>query len=85
MGDSADAPGRITVPLRLIRQTLTSTLTLSVVLKLVLLGFIVLASFAFSLFAVGAFWFSWGTGRAVETEGWLIYGSVCRLSDRKRS
>jgi hypothetical protein len=48
-----------------------STLTVSLVLKLALLGVLTLASAVFSVLAVGAWWYSWGTGGAVEVEGWL--------------
>ncbi|KAK1924178.1 hypothetical protein DB88DRAFT_270075 [Papiliotrema laurentii] len=65
----------VTVPLKLIQATLTSPLTVSLVLKLALLGVLTLASAVFSVLAVGAWWYSWGTGGAVEVEGWLMYGS----------
>ena len=65
---------RITVPLRIISRTLRSPLTVSLVLRLILLGFLVLSSAVFSILAVGAFWYSWGTGGTVEVEGWLTYG-----------
>ncbi|KAK4687859.1 hypothetical protein P7C73_g2256, partial [Tremellales sp. Uapishka_1] len=65
----------ITVPINILHATFTSPLTLSLILKLALLGFITLASAVFSFLAVGAFWWSWGTGGMVETEGWLVYGS----------
>lgn len=64
----------VTVPLKLIQATLTSPLTVSLVLKLALLGVLTLASAVFSVLAVGAWWYSWGTGGAVEVEGWLMYG-----------
>ena len=64
----------ITIPTRLIQHTLTSPLTISLVLKLVLLGVLTLASAGFSIIAVGAFWYSWGSGGLIEVEGWLIYG-----------
>jgi len=67
---------RITVPLRIISRTLRSPLTVSLVLRLILLGFLVLSSAVFSILAVGAFWYSWGTGGTVEVEGWLTYGYV---------
>ncbi|EKC99916.1 hypothetical protein A1Q2_05793 [Trichosporon asahii var. asahii CBS 8904] len=66
---------RITYPLRLIRDVITSPLTISVVVKTALLALLLLASAVFSFLAVGAFWWSWGTGGSVETEGWLVYGS----------
>ncbi|RSH78164.1 uncharacterized protein EHS24_002623 [Apiotrichum porosum] len=65
----------ITYPLRLIRDILTSPLTISVVLKAVLVVVLVVSSAVFSFLAVGAFWWSWGTGGNVEVEGWLVYGS----------
>jgi hypothetical protein len=65
---------RITVPLRIVSRTLRSPLTVSLVLRLILLGFLVLSSAVFSILAVGAFWYSWGTGGTVEVEGWLTYG-----------
>lgn len=65
----------ITYPLRVIRNVVTSPLTITVVLKALLAVFLVLASAVFSILAVGAFWWSWGTGGSVEVEGWLIYGS----------
>jgi hypothetical protein len=65
---------RITVPIRLIHHALKSPLTVSLVLKLALLGILTLASAVFSILAVGAFWYSWGTGGNVEVEGWLYYG-----------
>lgn len=61
--------------MRLIRDVITSPLTISVVVKTALLALLLLASAAFSFLAVGAFWWSWGTGGSVETEGWLVYGS----------
>lgn len=66
----------VTIPLRIIHQTLTSPLTISLALKLALLGVLTLASGVFSILAVGAFWYSWGTGGAIEVEGWLRYGRV---------
>lgn len=45
------------------------------VLKGVLAFLLIAASALFSFLAVGAFWWSWGTGGSVEVEGWLIYGS----------
>lgn len=54
---------------------ITSPLTISVVVKTALLALLLLASAVFSFLAVGAFWWSWGTGGSVETEGWLVYGS----------
>jgi hypothetical protein len=51
-------------------------LTISVVLKLILLGLLTLASAFFSILAVGAWWYSWGTGGPIEVEGWLYYGWV---------
>jgi hypothetical protein len=60
-------------------QALTSPLTLNLILKLVLLGFLTLASSVFSVLAVGAFWWSWKTGGEVEIEGWLTYGYVFHL------
>lgn len=65
---------RVVVPLRIIQRTLTSPLTISLALKLALLGFLTFGSAIFSILAVGAFWYSWGTGGAVEVEGWLQYG-----------
>jgi hypothetical protein len=65
---------RITVPLRIVSRTLRSPLTVSLVLRLILLGFLILSSAVFSILAVGAFWYSWGTGGTVEVEGWLTYG-----------
>lgn len=65
---------RVVVPLRLISRTLRSPLTISLALRLILLGFLVLSSAVFSIVAVGAFWWSWGTGGVVEVEGWLTYG-----------
>jgi hypothetical protein len=64
----------VTVPLNLIHRAITSPITLSLAIKLVLLGLLVLASAAFSILAVGAFWYSWGTGGNIELEGWLTYG-----------
>ncbi|KAI9639842.1 uncharacterized protein MKK02DRAFT_40169 [Dioszegia hungarica] len=69
------AAAPITIPLNLIKKAITSPLTISLVLKLALLGFLVLGSAVFSVLAVGAFWWSWGTGGTVEAEGWLTYGS----------
>jgi len=65
---------RINIPLRVVSRTLRSPLTVSLVLRLILLGFLVLSSAVFSILAVGAFWYSWGTGGTVEVEGWLTYG-----------
>ncbi|OCF40340.1 hypothetical protein I317_05842 [Kwoniella heveanensis CBS 569] len=65
----------ILVPFRLIRQAATSPLTISLVLKLILMGFLLLASSVISLLAVGAFFWSWSIGGPVEVEGWLFYGS----------
>nr|XP_031863226.1 uncharacterized protein CI109_001098 [Kwoniella shandongensis]KAA5530298.1 hypothetical protein CI109_001098 [Kwoniella shandongensis] len=65
----------ITFPLHVIHQTLTSPLTLSLILKLVLLSFLLLASSLFSVLAVAAFFWSWSIGGSVEVEGWLFYGS----------
>ncbi|WRT66302.1 uncharacterized protein IL334_003256 [Kwoniella shivajii] len=65
----------IIIPMRLIHHAITSPLTISLVLKLMLLGFLLLASSIFSLLAVGAFFWSWKIGGAVEVEGWLYYGS----------
>ncbi|WVR06993.1 hypothetical protein IAU60_004031 [Kwoniella sp. DSM 27419] len=65
----------ITIPFRIIHQTITSPLTISLILKLILLGFLLLASSIFSVLAVGAFFWSWSTGDAIEVEGWLFYGS----------
>lgn len=45
------------------------------VIKALLLIIVIVASAGFSFLAVGAFWWSWGTGGNVEVEGWLIYGS----------
>jgi hypothetical protein len=45
------------------------------VLKAALLVVLVLSSAVVSVAAVGAFWWSWGTGGNVELEGWLVYGS----------
>lgn len=65
---------RVTLPLRWIINLATSPLTISVVLKLILLGLLTLASAFFSILAVGAWWYSWGTGGPIELEGWLYYG-----------
>ncbi|KAK8864363.1 hypothetical protein IAR55_001610 [Kwoniella newhampshirensis] len=65
----------ITFPLHVIHQTLTSPLTLSLILKLVLLSFLLLASSIFSVLAVAAFFWSWSIGGSIEVEGWLFYGS----------
>ncbi|WVQ99334.1 hypothetical protein IAU59_006467 [Kwoniella sp. CBS 9459] len=65
----------VLVPFRLIRQAATSPLTISLILKLVLMGFLLLASSVISLLAVGAFFWSWSIGGPVEVEGWLFYGS----------
>ena len=73
----------VTVPLNLIHRALTSPLTLSLAIKLVLLVMLVLASAAFSIMAVGAFWWSWGTGGSIELEGWLTYGYVPFAERRK--
>ena len=69
----------MTIPLNLIHRAITSPITLSLAIKLVLLGMLVLASAAFSILAVGAFWYSWGTGGNIELEGWLTYGYVLPL------
>ncbi|WVF71523.1 hypothetical protein IAT40_006330 [Kwoniella sp. CBS 6097] len=63
------------IPFRLIRQAITSPLTISLVLKLILMGFLLLASSIISLLAVGAFFYSWSIGGPIEVEGWLFYGS----------
>ena len=65
----------MTYPLRLIRNVVTSPLTISVALRGILALLLILACAAFSVLAVGAFWWSWGTGGAVEVEGWLVYGA----------
>ncbi|KAL1405431.1 hypothetical protein Q8F55_009062 [Vanrija albida] len=65
----------ITYPLRLLRNLLTSPLTITVVIKALLLIIVIVASAGFSFLAVGAFWWSWGTGGNVDVEGWLVYGS----------
>ncbi|ORX36695.1 hypothetical protein BD324DRAFT_461464 [Kockovaella imperatae] len=65
----------VTLPLKWIHNILASPLTVSVVLKLLLLFVLLLGSSVFSILATGAFWYSWGTGGEVELEGWLIYGS----------
>ncbi|TXT03842.1 hypothetical protein VHUM_04363 [Vanrija humicola] len=65
----------ITYPLRLLRELITSPLTITVVVKALLLIVVILAATGFSFLAVGAFWWSWGTGGNVEVEGWLTYGS----------
>ncbi|WOO85581.1 uncharacterized protein LOC62_07G009082 [Vanrija pseudolonga] len=65
----------ITYPLRQLRNLVTSPLTITVVIKALLLIIVIVASAGFSFLAVGAFWWSWGTGGNVEVEGWLIYGS----------
>ncbi|ORY34045.1 hypothetical protein BCR39DRAFT_518237 [Naematelia encephala] len=70
----------VTFPAHLIHQTLTSPLTISLVLKLLLLGALTLASAVFSVLAVGAFWYSWGTGGLIEVEGWLVYGAKSHRS-----
>lgn len=80
----------MTVPLHWIHTALTSPLTISLVLKLILLGFLTLASAVFSVLAVGAWWYSWGTGSPVEVEGWLFYGYVnphlcCKIRLKTRS
>lgn len=65
----------MTFPLRVLRDLLTSPLTISVILKAALLVLLIMASALVSVAAVGAFWWSWGTGGNVELEGWLVYGS----------
>jgi hypothetical protein len=65
---------RITIPLNIVTNTLTSPLTLGLILKLALVAVIGLASLVISLLALGGFWWSWGTGGVVEAEGWLVYG-----------
>ncbi|WVW83846.1 hypothetical protein I302_105867 [Kwoniella bestiolae CBS 10118] len=65
----------IVIPMRLIHHAITSPLTISVVLKLLLLGFLLIASSIFSVLAVGAFFWSWKIGGNIEVEGWLFYGS----------
>ncbi|WWC89387.1 uncharacterized protein L201_004310 [Kwoniella dendrophila CBS 6074] len=65
----------IIIPMRLIHHALTSPLTISLVLKLMLLGLLFLASSIFSILAVGAFFWSWKIGGNIEVEGWLYYGS----------
>ncbi|KAK6910161.1 hypothetical protein I203_104193 [Kwoniella mangroviensis CBS 8507] len=65
----------IVIPMRLIHHAITSPLTISVILKLLLLGFLLVASSIFSVLAVGAFFWSWKIGGNIEVEGWLFYGS----------
>ncbi|GMK57219.1 hypothetical protein CspeluHIS016_0400530 [Cutaneotrichosporon spelunceum] len=65
----------ITFPIRVLRDVLTSPLTISIVIKGILALLLILVSAAFSTLAVGAFWWSWGVGSNVEVEGWLTYGS----------
>nr|XP_019010904.1 uncharacterized protein I206_04208 [Kwoniella pini CBS 10737]OCF49685.1 hypothetical protein I206_04208 [Kwoniella pini CBS 10737] len=65
----------IIIPARLIQHAITSPLTISIVLKLLLLGFLFLASSVFSILAAGAFFWSWKIGGNIEVEGWLFYGS----------
>lgn len=64
----------IIVPLRLLYQTLTAPLTISLLLKLIFLCFLSLLSLVLSVFAVGAFFWTWSTGGPIEAEGWLVYG-----------
>ncbi|EAL23557.1 hypothetical protein CNBA2040 [Cryptococcus deneoformans B-3501A] len=65
----------IIIPLRLLYQTLTAPLTISLLLKLVLLFSLSLISLVLSVLAVGAFFWTWSTGGPIEAEGWLVYGS----------
>ncbi|OXG54870.1 hypothetical protein J010_00202 [Cryptococcus neoformans] len=65
----------IIAPLRLLYQTLTAPLTISLLLKLIFLCFLSLISLVLSVFAVGAFFWTWSTGGPIEAEGWLVYGS----------
>ncbi|WWC61813.1 uncharacterized protein I303_104398 [Kwoniella dejecticola CBS 10117] len=65
----------IIIPTSLIQHAITSPITISIVLKLLLLGFLFLASSIFSMLAVGAFFWSWKIGGNIEVEGWLYYGS----------
>lgn len=64
----------IIIPLRLLYQTLTAPLTISLLLKLVLLFSLSLISLVLSVLAVGAFFWTWSTGGPIEAEGWLVYG-----------
>ncbi len=73
------ASDSITVPLSLIHQLITSPLTLSLVLRLILLFLLLAASGVMSVIAVGTFWWTWGRAGDVEVEGWLVYGCVRRL------
>jgi hypothetical protein len=50
--------------------------TISLAIKLSVLGLLTLGSGLFSMLAVGAWWYSWGTGAPIEVEGWLFYGSA---------
>ena len=67
---------RVTIPLRLAHKIATSPTTISLVLRLTLLLLLLLGSGAFSVLAVGAFWWTWTSGKAVEVEGWLTYGQA---------
>lgn len=64
----------ITIPLGWIHTALTSPVTISLAIKLSVLGLLTLGSGLFSMLAVGAWWYSWGTGAPIEVEGWLFYG-----------
>ncbi|WVQ72565.1 hypothetical protein IAR50_002123 [Cryptococcus sp. DSM 104548] len=65
----------ITFPIKIIKQAVTSPVTISLIIKVILALFLAFASAVFSVLVVGAFFWSWSAGGAIEVEGWLFYGS----------
>ncbi|ODO08845.1 hypothetical protein L198_00578 [Cryptococcus wingfieldii CBS 7118] len=65
----------ITFSIRIMRQAVTSPVTVSLIIKVVLALFLAFASAIFSVLVVGAFFWSWSAGGPIEVEGWLFYGS----------
>ncbi|WVN88271.1 uncharacterized protein L203_103473 [Cryptococcus depauperatus CBS 7841] len=66
----------VVYPVRMVYQAITAPLTMSLILKLALLLFLLVASSIITILAVGTFYWSSSVGGPVDVEGWMVYGST---------
>nr|ODN88318.1 hypothetical protein L203_02930 [Cryptococcus depauperatus CBS 7841] len=63
----------VVYPVRMVYQAITAPLTMSLILKLALLLFLLVASSIITILAVGTFYWSSSVGGPVDVEGWMVY------------